>query len=601
MRKAVDWFADQVVDLLQGIRPSTEPTNSTASSHRMRSPSGSNTRQPGHQRSRSQHPSVRKMATNHESSHREDARKAAQTALQNEPRSLSNNRTSLEDANYLKKRNEEFEDAKKELEYANEKLNDHASYIEKLEHEYHAVKSENKALHIKNEDAKLRDGNLKQKLDTLYRFCNDVVKNYAQPYAAKKNMQYDLGSIEKIYGFLAYIFNDALEAAPLRAQVQSLEAQIQALQKDMLAKVDKTQSVPDEQFRRDFGNLASAIKTFSRSIKLSPDINIADIGMIHGCVLVAQVPEKYWDTGLRKKAMMEAIVWSVLIHFIFNTPFSMFGPIFSDLSDTFSSLFGPLHSHGWPIPTDIAERWRYTTLERLLELTGVDMITNGPSEDHNLARSMHSVRYNIHDVVESTFLRLSPNTDYSKLKVIVDKAMGLALQMFLERSRVQIVWPALGDPFVVGETPHLASTHESEDVEEGYVAFIVNPGLAKWGDAHGKNLETRLDIVPAQVFVEPFIGDVVTVETQMNVEDSVSCMNNGVDLSPEDRIPDTRMPGLDAPPKRRRIQVAIPYIKELDPRTQDSHTTAQGSSAEQLQGIDMNLEYERHGEATSYR
>jgi hypothetical protein len=34
------------------------------------------------------------------------------------------------------------------------------------------------------------------------------------------------------------------------------------------------------------------------------------------------------------------------------------------------------------------------------------------------------------------------------------------------------------------------------------VAFIVSPGLAKWGDAHEKNLGTRLDIAAALVFVE---------------------------------------------------------------------------------------------------
>lgn len=41
-----------------------------------------------------------------------------------------------------------------------------------------------------------------------------------------------------------------------------------------------------------------------------------------------------------------------------------------------------------------------------------------------------------------------------------------------------------------------------DDVDEERVIFCVNPGIVKWGDAHGGKLDKRLDLVPAKVFVK---------------------------------------------------------------------------------------------------
>jgi len=43
---------------------------------------------------------------------------------------------------------------------------------------------------------------------------------------------------------------------------------------------------------------------------------------------------------------------------------------------------------------------------------------------------------------------------------------------------------------------------EGDDVDSGKVAFVVNPGLTKWGDTHGKKFDCRYDIVPALVQLE---------------------------------------------------------------------------------------------------
>jgi hypothetical protein len=41
-----------------------------------------------------------------------------------------------------------------------------------------------------------------------------------------------------------------------------------------------------------------------------------------------------------------------------------------------------------------------------------------------------------------------------------------------------------------------------DDVDNGIVAFVINPGLTKWGDVHGKAFDYRYDIVPARVQLE---------------------------------------------------------------------------------------------------
>jgi hypothetical protein len=69
------------------------------------------------------------------------------------------------------------------------------------------------------------------------------------------------------------------------------------------------------------------------------------------------------------------------------------------------------------------------------------------------------------------------------------------------------MWPQLDEEYSLGVTTGLVSIPDSEEVPEGRVAFIVNPGLTKWGDAHGKCLDQRLDIVPALVFVEESVQE----------------------------------------------------------------------------------------------
>jgi hypothetical protein len=105
------------------------------------------------------------------------------------------------------------------------------------------------------------------------------------------------------------------------------------------------------------------------------------------------------------------------------------------------------------------------------------------------------------DIIKSLSLVL-PRNDFAIVTKVVDKAFSMAIQMFLQRCRMQLVYPQIGDPYDKGQS-HLDSIAESIEVEKGSVALIVSPGLAKWGDTEGKRLDQRLDLVPAMVLADP--------------------------------------------------------------------------------------------------
>jgi hypothetical protein len=66
---------------------------------------------------------------------------------------------------------------------------------------------------------------------------------------------------------------------------------------------------------------------------------------------------------------------------------------------------------------------------------------------------------------------------------IVNEAFVLAMHMSLQRSRLQITYPDIGKEV---NTPEIESMppYGEGDVDNGIVAFVINPGLTKWGENH---------------------------------------------------------------------------------------------------------------------
>ncbi len=295
-------------------------------------------------------------------------------------------------------------------------------------------------------------------------------------------------------------------------QARSLREQVQSLQKEMLTKVEKVQAITDDQFARDFRALASTVKALSRRTRL---IDKVDIFMYLGSRLDPKFLPYNRFAECKKKDCIEIYVWCILLDTVFSRPLKIFGDRLATVEYTWHMLFGPHDHHNWPMPTPSCEAWRYLTTERLVEIVGQDTITDGKRKEvHHSIGSFDSkvedgvieAQAKVFGTIHSGLSQVSLDVDVEQIKLIINKAFSLALQVSLQRARIQIICPKIGSRFVVEEMSCLANADDN-DLEDGTVAFVVNPGLTKWGDALGKDLDVRYDIVPALVQLDPITND----------------------------------------------------------------------------------------------
>ena len=122
-------------------------------------------------------------------------------------------------------------------------------------------------------------------------------------------------------------------------------------------------------------------------------------------------------------------------------------------------------------------------------------------EPNKLEVGVSTLRHETSNTIGSRLAKFSSITvDAPQFQNIVDKAFQLALQVSLQRFRIQITHPMVGDSFNTDTMKAIPNT-DDEDADDGAVAFIVRPGLNKWGDTHGKNFDHRYDVVPSLVQV----------------------------------------------------------------------------------------------------
>ncbi|CAO2655885.1 Nn.00g046880.m01.CDS01 [Neocucurbitaria sp. VM-36] len=327
-----------------------------------------------------------------------------------------------------------------------------------------------------------------------------LLKKLVKPYTDKRDIPFESLTEESSEEVINLLQMDAMQAISLRSQNKFFRTQISQLQSDLLAKVDKMQTISDDQFRQHFRSLASSIKSFSRSIQVMRQCDAIEPS--NQFVLLKQVASQHWNIRARKKKLVEAWVWSILLALVFKNPFELFGEHYKSLQGFWKHIFGVQHSHNWPRPSSQCESWRYKTVELLVDLAGRDTIAQGTDQQtlEGLKGSVVETRRCVKTFIEREF-RL---TEMLEVDQIVDKSFALAMQMYLQRSRLQITYPHVRAPFNRDRMTSVSEDEDDdEDMEFGVVAFVITPGLAKWGDAHGENFDQRYDVVPSLVQLEP--------------------------------------------------------------------------------------------------
>lgn len=359
-------------------------------------------------------------------------------------------------------------------------------------------------MRIINRHLKDQVANIGEQYERLIDMYNHIVSTYVVPYAENYRIRPDPSNFEWANDVLKMILQDVHQAHKWRSHATSLELKIEKLQTDLLAKVEKADARTDDQFRLDFHSLASSVKSLSRNVYAPTETQMLE--KFAEPVLLKGVSRQHWNNRVSRKSLLEAWIWSILLHTVFEDPFAFLGQHCDALYNAWTQVFGVLPGQSWPSPTTHSETWRYNTVKNLIGKAGADTIPQGPmlSVSENLSASMVDYRRNVEAVIEVQFNVTDSASNSSMIRQVVDKAFALAMHMALQRSRLQIIFPAVGVAWNSTEMKSMSfDDDEDQDLPNGSVAYVVNPGLVKWGDARGEHFDERYDIVPALVQLDP--------------------------------------------------------------------------------------------------
>jgi hypothetical protein len=354
--------------------------------------------------------------------------------------------------------------------------------------------------------------NCKTRMNFLDKVFSEVVNKILKPYAAATAMDHpEKFNPEMLMATMEHLSRDAMQARALRPQVQ-------ALQDEMLAKVEKVHSISDDNLAQSFRNIISLVKSLSRTTcPLEGQDMVLLIGTPH---LLTNVAPNQWSNRARKKLFIEAWIWSALVGWVFLDPFKIFGKEGHEYDLMFKKMFGEQLPLGWPIPTPQSETWRYTTTGQLTECIRPEVFTcwEVKQEYNGLEKDFIEGRLFLLDGIASALKYFLPRVDPAPIRRIIDQAYALASQMYLQRFRLMITYPGIGDAY---DSDRMVSVPgvDGEELDEGVVAFVFNPSLSKYGDVHGKNLDKRCDIVPSFVQLESIEKETIL---QQNHDSGVS-------------------------------------------------------------------------------
>jgi hypothetical protein len=376
--------------------------------------------------------------------------------------------------------------------------------LEACEMDLHAHRTRYEDLQRTFDTMQVENDQLKQELGQLIYERNHhqhngerykyVVEQVFLPYAQERRLEFDDRTRESLDFVILPMLQETRDSVILHGQMQ-------VLQQRLLSKERRATPLSDEQFETDFRGLVAQIKTLSRLLRLKEGIDVVET--LGTCRLASGATPNRQSGRFGKKLFIESWIWSNLMQTIFRTPFSIFETENNTVSNLWSNMFGSGHSQGWPRPSLPCETWRYTTMEHLIAAVDTAVITQGMAKAHYSHLEQHTlaVRDNITSVIATYLALVALPIDFSLVGQIINKAFVLAMHMSLQRSRLQITYPDIGKE---ANPPEIESMppYGEDDVDNGIVAFVINPGLTKWGDVHGKAFDYRYDIVPARVQLE---------------------------------------------------------------------------------------------------
>ena len=384
-----------------------------------------------------------------------------------------------------------------EFETVEEAVYDQEQRIKKQDLKYKKLKSEMETLRRENTRLRKQRNKDREQRDYVVAQHDYVVEKVIQPYAEANDLLWNDQTAETMAMVLDPLATDAADAAELRSSVATL-------QNEMLAKREKVEIISDSVLEQNFQHLSTLIKNVSRMVRPAQNVDITRF--IPSSGLLRGVDQWLWATRARKKCLIEAWIWSVLCDTVFVDPFRWYGDLGREVANLWAYLFDRVDHTYWPTPSLPCENWRANTSAQLLALLHPATM----SEDYSMANETrlrgdkHVLRHraSVYSIIMSFFATISGAKEIPQVESIVSKAFELSYKMSLQRARLQITYPSVDSTYNQSSMEPMDDPDDDDKAESGVVAFVLRPGLTKWGDAHGKNLDQVCPIVKSTVKLE---------------------------------------------------------------------------------------------------
>jgi len=261
--------------------------------------------------------------------------------------------------------------------------------------------------------------------------------------------------------------------------------------------VDRFEPMPDRELKQQLSVLKNRVATLARS---PSGVDAEQTGQAFRQSAFIQIAPHH------HKLVLESSFWDILIDGIFLSPFKVFGDCGERFTVTWSQLFQKYQTPSqstseWPRPDILSEKWRYVSFEPLRARLLAN--TQRLPADEEIKKSYKSNVSRVSGALQEALSRVSSHDKRAAISDIVDKACSLALDIGIQRCRLQLFSPRPNDTVSRRYPDTYEDVNEDNDtgMTEGTVKLVVWPGLRKTGDGRGGCLERSIDLSPAGVYL----------------------------------------------------------------------------------------------------
>ncbi|EXJ56125.1 hypothetical protein A1O7_09056 [Cladophialophora yegresii CBS 114405] len=284
-----------------------------------------------------------------------------------------------------------------------------------------------------------------------------------------------------------------------RVEIAHEKEKVKKAEEDMCLSVDNFQGLQDDELGKRFYKLTTEIEGLSR-LTSAPDFVQQAEAMGFNVRLQSPIP-------LRDHTFLfQSILWKIVVDGTFLTPFRVFGAYGDPIYQTWRALFGVQDNAllEWPEADPLAEKWRYTTVERLRSAR------NAPTAPH---RQHQEIQASYQDRISSLISTLShlfvfPSTNNNspslatRLHELIEQASEFATLIAIQRYRVRFFLPSTLGLRGQLDTKYVKGVYPGSELEAAYAnaEFVVSPGLVKEGNSRGGKLEEKVPLIKAVVY-----------------------------------------------------------------------------------------------------